>query len=228
MAKRKKRPSTSKASVASAAQSAAEKTTFATAGTLTARQQLFVNAYIIEPNATKAAIAAGYSPNGAAQAGARLLRNVQIRAALNNARVAQTARLQVSADDVLREWLRIARSDIGQILDFSGDVPRLKRPADIPEDARRAISSVKVKRYMEGAGDDAVEVEVTEFKLWDKLNALEKLARHLGLLKEQPGQTNIAADQVVIYIPDNSRQGASDASNPTAARTAEPVPAKPG
>jgi hypothetical protein len=82
---------------------------------------------------------------------------------------------------VLEEIARLAFSDIGQVLDFSGTHPRLRPACDIPEDARRALTSVKVKRYAEGRGEGAGEVEVTEIKLWDKLAALEKAGRHLGL-----------------------------------------------
>ena len=64
-------------------------------------------------------------------------------------------------------------------LDFTGDVPRLKPANMIPESARRAISGMKVKRYMEGRGEDAREVEVIEFKLWPKVEAMRRKVRML-------------------------------------------------
>jgi phage terminase small subunit len=149
---------------------------------LTPKPGLFVLEYAKDHNATQAAIRAGYSPKTARQQASRLLSNVAIQDAIQQAIAAQKARLQVEADDILREALLIARSDIGDILDFAGEQPRLRPAREIPERARRAIGSVKVRRHLEGAGDDAREVEVTEFKLWDKLGAIDKLMRHLGLL----------------------------------------------
>ena len=43
---------------------------------------------------------------------------------------------------------------------------------------------MKVKRYVEGHGEGAREVEVVEFKLWPKDAALDKLAKHLGLFRK--------------------------------------------
>lgn len=71
--------------------------------------------------------------------------------------------LEWPADDPPQPTLHV-----GEILDFTGDVPKLKPACQIPEHARRAIASVKVKRYVEGTGDKAREVEVTEFTLWNK------------------------------------------------------------
>lgn len=45
---------------------------------LTARQQKFVNEYLVSGNATKAAVAAGYSQKTAYSAGGRLLKNVEV------------------------------------------------------------------------------------------------------------------------------------------------------
>lgn len=153
---------------------------------LTDRQRRFVEEYLVTGNATEAARRAGYSGKTARQAGAENLSKPAIAAAVATAQAARSKRTQTEADDVLREWTVLAFSDIGQVLDFSDVEPRLRPACEIPEAARRAVSGVKVRRYTEGRGESAREVEVTEFKLWDKLNALEKLGKHLGLLKETP------------------------------------------
>lgn len=150
---------------------------------LTDRQERFCREYLIDGNATAAYRRAGYKD--ATSHASRLVANGSIQARLAELRAEQTKRLQIKADDILSEALLVAKSDVGDILDFSGDTPRLRVPSAIPEKARRAISAVKVRRYTEGKGDAAREVEVTEFRLWDKLSALDKLMRHLGLLKEQ-------------------------------------------
>ena len=70
---------------------------------LSLKQQAFVDAYLKEPNGTRAAVAAGYSPKTAMQAGSRLLRSVKVQEAL----LAQTKRTsavaQVDAAWVLQE-----------------------------------------------------------------------------------------------------------------------------
>jgi hypothetical protein len=87
-------------------------------------------------------------------------------------------------------------------LDFSGEEPKLKPANTIPLHARRAISSIKVRRHAEGRGDEAHEVEVRELKLWNKLAALDKLGEHLGLWGKHEGaggevNVNITAEDVL-------------------------------
>ena len=153
---------------------------------MTPKQQRFVDEYLIDLNATAAYKRAGYKSvgNSAEVSAARLLRNVQVAAAVKAAQDARSRATDVTAKQVLAEIALLAFSDIGQILDFSGTDVTLRPANEIPESARRALSSVKVKRQLEGSGDAAREVEVVEFRLWPKLEALEKMAKHLGLLKE--------------------------------------------
>lgn len=158
------------------------------------KQQRFVDEYLIDLNATQAAIRAGYSPRTAASQGERLLRNAEIRAAVTEGRRRQQERTEINADRVLKEYARLAFSDIGQVLDFDGVEPRLRPVNQIPADARRAIASVKVRRFWEGSGEDAREVEMTEFRLWEKLGALRALADHLGLDAPKKTEVNVRND----------------------------------
>ncbi len=155
---------------------------------LTDRQRAFVREYLVDLNAAAAFVRAGYkarTPHQASVNAARMMANDGIAAAVaaEQAKVALAA--GVKAADVLRELALLGFSDVGRVLDFGGDSLKLRRPADIPEAARRCLASVKVRRFTEGRGDDAREVEATEFKLWDKVAALEKLGKHLGLFKDQ-------------------------------------------
>jgi phage terminase small subunit len=155
---------------------------------LTAKQQRFVDEFLVDQNCTQAATRAGYRPDF----GRKLARKRHVKAAIEAAlaqRSAETAqratRAALEAERVLAEYELLAHSDIGDILDFTGDKVQLRPARDIPERARRAIRSMKVRRYVEGRGDDAREVEVTEFALWSKPEALARAAQHLGLLKER-------------------------------------------
>lgn len=90
------------------------------------------------------------------------------------------AAVRLNAEWVMRELGCIAFSDIGEVLDFTGPSVRLREAWRVPVHARRAIKSVKVKRYLEGRSR---EVEVVEFSFWDKVAALKTLAEAVGALK---------------------------------------------
>jgi phage terminase small subunit len=151
------------------------------------KQEAFVQEYLIDLNATAAYGRAGYKAKGnvAEAAASRLLRNVKVQVRIQEAMQARSVATGITAERVLQELALLGFSDIGQVLDFTGTDPHLRPCNTIPEVARRVLASVKVKRSMEGTGEWAKEVEVTEFKLWDKLAALEKLGKHLGMFAEK-------------------------------------------
>jgi phage terminase small subunit len=173
---------------------------------LTPMRQRFVDAYLTNPNATQAAIKAGYSEKTARSQGQRLLTNVDIKAAIDQARAVAAERARTDASRTLEEVGALAFSDVGQILDFSGPVPRLRPGDEIPEAARRAIASIKLKRYTEGTGDQAREAEVVELRLWNKLGALEKLMKHLGLLTQRVEHTGKAGKPIRVEVEDQVRR----------------------
>lgn len=76
---------------------------------LTPRQQRFVAEYLREPNATKAAVAAGYSAKTAHSAGPRLLANVGVLSAIEAGQKKQARKLNITAERVLRGLYREAR-----------------------------------------------------------------------------------------------------------------------
>lgn len=146
---------------------------------LNARQRAFVAAYLKDPNATKAAIAAGYSKNGAASKGSQLYRNVKIRAAID----AALNRVGVTSEVVLGELLRLARCDLSLAFNEDGT---LKKIHDIPEDVRRAISGWEQEELYEGADGEKFSLGRTKkVKFWDKTKALELLGKHLKLFTEK-------------------------------------------
>jgi phage terminase small subunit len=176
---------------------------------LTPKQQRFVEEYLVDLNATQAAVRAGYSAKVANREGTRLLSNAVISLAILKRQERRAARVEVSQDQVLRELALLGFSDIGEILDFTGAAPRLRDAHGIPERARRAIASIKVKRYVEGPAKDDEEpnvVEVMEFKLWPKPQALELLARHLGMLKDRatPSEGEVNVGLTIVFGADLS------------------------
>lgn len=147
------------------------------------KQQAFVREYLIDLNATQAAIRAGYSEKTARAQGARLLTDVNIAAAIAQGQADRAERVAFDADRVLLEIGRIATSDLRRAFNDDGG---LKNPSVWDDDTAAAISSVKVvTRRAPGGGDDAEVEYVTELKLWDKNSALEKAGKHLGMFREQ-------------------------------------------
>jgi len=165
---------------------------------LNARQKRFVEEYLIDLNATDAARRVGYKQPHVQ--GPRLLGNVSVAASISAAQQARSQSTGITAERVLAELDLLAHSDVGDILDFSGDEPRLKPANQIPERARRAISSVKVRRYVEGKGDAAKTVEVIEFKLWDKPAAVTKAMQHLGMLVDRHEITGKDGGSLTIKV----------------------------
>ena len=165
---------------------------------MNAKQQRFVEEYIHDLNATAAAERAGYKQPHVQ--GPRLLGNVRVAAAIAAAQQARSQATGITAERILKELECLANSDLGDILDFSGDKPKLKPANQIPERARRAIASVKIKRQIEGTGDDAREVEVIEFKLWDKPGSITKAMQHLGMLIEKHEHSGKDGGPITVKI----------------------------
>lgn len=163
------------------------------------RQRLFVAEYLKDLNATQAAIRAGYSGKTAVVQGPRLLGNVRIATAIAEAMDARAARIEVKADDVLRELLLIARSDIGQAFDTSG---KLKALHEIPEDTRRAISGIETDELFEhtGDGERAQTGWVRKVKFWDKVKGLELLGKHLKLWTDKVEATGPEGRAFTIQV----------------------------
>src|SRR5271154_6491700 len=80
-------------------------------GGVTRRFELFVAEYLIDLNATRAAIAVGYSPKTAGQQGSRLLKNVKVFTEIAAKTKERTARLEITADNVWHELAKLAFFD---------------------------------------------------------------------------------------------------------------------
>lgn len=144
---------------------------------MTAKQRRFCDEYLIDLNATQAAIRAGYSPKTANEQGARLLANVSVQEAIAKAMAERSKRTGISQDRVIQELARIAFVNPQNVI--NPEDASVKE--DATEDDLACIQSVKVKT-MDGAKGKSVEREV---RLNDKMKALELLGKHLGMFKDK-------------------------------------------
>lgn len=151
---------------------------------LSAKQARFVEEYLLDLNATQAAIRAGYSRKTAEQQGPRLLGNVGVAAAIAAAQAARSKRTEITQDRVLAELAKIGFSDLRKTMTKGGS---LMDPQAWDDETAGAIAAIEVVTRPSGDVDEdgnrAVE-HVHKIKAWDKLSALEKLGKHLGMFKD--------------------------------------------
>lgn len=158
---------------------------------LTAKQQRFVEEYLIDLNATQAAIRAGYSVKRASEIGYQLLQKTTVKNAIDKAMAERSRRTGITQDRVLRELAKIAFVNATDIINM--DDATIKGDANREDTA--AIASVKVKTIPSEDGD-IVEREV---KICDKLKALELLGKHLGMFNDK---LNVNAEMAVKIVDD--------------------------
>lgn len=145
---------------------------------LTAKQQLFVDEYLIDLNATQAYIRAGYKNYDSAGVEAnKTLNNPKIRQAVDEAIAERSRRTGINQDRVIQELARIAFVNPQNVINTEDGSVR----GDASEDDLVCIQSVKVKT-MNGEKGYSEEREV---RLNDKMKALELLGKHLGMFKEK-------------------------------------------
>nr|DAP92551.1 MAG TPA: Terminase small subunit [Caudoviricetes sp.] len=164
---------------------------------LTAKQQRFCDEYLIDLNATQAAIRAGYSKKTANEQGARLLVNVSIQKKIFELQKEREKRTEITQDSVLHELALIAfakASDYARVvekdamvevdgnmvpvLDEDGNQVKYRTVEpiltdELTEDQKKAIAVIK-------KGRDGFEI-----KPYSKIQALELLGKHLGMFTEK-------------------------------------------
>lgn len=152
---------------------------------MTQKQKRFIEEYLIDLNATQAAIRAGYSPDTAQQTGSENLSKPVIRAQIDRAMAERSKRTGVNAERVIQELAKIAFVNAAEVIDPK--TATVKEDA-LPEDTA-AIQSVKVKTF----GEDGLEREI---KMADKIKALELLGKHLGMFQNNVNVTLGTSDKL--------------------------------
>ena len=153
---------------------------------ITAKQQRFVDEYLVDLNATQAATRAGYSTRTANEQGARLLANVSVRSALTAAMQAREKRTHITQDRVLQELARIAFFDIRRLYREDGT---LKNPGELDDEAAAVLAGVDVVEQQTVSVEDGEITRTPTFtkkaKVFDKGTALTLAMRHLGMLQDK-------------------------------------------
>jgi phage terminase small subunit len=165
--------------------------------TLSPKQLAFVAEYLVDLNATQAAIRAGYSRTRADMQGYENLRKPEIAAAIQAGQRAQLAAAGVSKARLLQELGRIALS---QVADYFDPVTKdAKHPADLSPDAGAALAGFEVLIKNAAAGDGVTDT-IHKFKLWDKVKAIELYMKHYGMLIEKVEITDAGVEARVARL----------------------------
>lgn len=182
---------------------------------ITPNQRRFIEEYVLDRNATQAYLRAfgssEYMPTYATakSESSKLLTDPNLSAEIEARAQAHARVCGISAQRVLRELARIAFADMEDVFEADMETGQpIPRPwASIPVNARRAIRSVKVKRWKarSPSRDGTQEFEEVEIQFHDKLAALDKLFVHLGLGKSNDA---IASLMSLLQAGDGTEKGA--------------------
>lgn len=160
--------------------------------TLTAKQATFVQEYLIDLNATQAAIRAGYSSKTAGAVGFENLQKPEIASAIAAAQQKRSERTGITQDRVLQELARIAFFDLRKLYREDGS---LKAMHELDDDAAAVLAGVDVVEMAGGVkmgGEEGlahVAMYTKKTKIPDKVAALGLAMRHLGMLKDKVEHT---------------------------------------
>lgn len=155
---------------------------------LTPKQARFVEEYLVDANATQAAIRAGYSKRTAKVIGSQNLSKVNIAAEVAKGRAARSVRTQVTADDVVQQLRHIAWAKLGNVAKWDTDSLELTPSDQLPPAESVAVQSVEMGPYG------------PKIKLESRAVALRMLGEHTGLF--EAGQQQAQMIQVNIVVDD--------------------------
>jgi phage terminase small subunit len=160
---------------------------------LNPKQEAFCNAYMLTFNGSKAAVTAGYSPSTAAATASRMLTKSNIIEALAERREIANQVAGVTQERVIKELARIGFADIRGVIDDDGG---MRQPSEWSDATAATVSSVEIS----SAGD---MVTLHKIRTYDKIQALDKLGKHLGLFgedKDKSAPINIQFNRMALGV----------------------------
>lgn len=143
---------------------------------LNPRQRAFVAEYLLDLNATQAAIRAGYSPETAGPGAAQVLNNTKVAEAIAVGKAQRLATVNIKAETILSEIDALARSNVSHYV--ISDEGQVTLAEGAPRNAMSAVASIKRKTRVDKDGSVTYDVEL---KLWDKPGSLKLMGKHTGI-----------------------------------------------
>ena len=160
---------------------------------LTPKQQRFVEEYLIDLNATQAAIRAGYSEKTAKEIGSENLTKPNIAKAIQEAQNKRQEQTQIDAAYILRRLVEIDQMDV---LDIMDDQMKIRPVNEWPKIWRQYISNIETISMDDGEG------WLKKIKWPDKVKNLELLGKHVsvGAFKDKIEHTGPNGGDINVTI----------------------------
>lgn len=170
---------------------------------LTDKQIFFCREYLIDLNATQAAIRAGYSQETAGSIGSENLTKPEIQDYIQDLKEKRSKRLEITSDKVLIELGKIAFSDLRKVYGVDGQLLPIQSIDDDTAGAISALKSYEEKVTPPDSDEQIIQITNREVKLHDKIRALEMIGKHIGFFEKdnvQQAQAIISALPLKIEI----------------------------
>ncbi len=165
---------------------------------LTNKQKRFVEEYLIDLNASQAAIRAGYSKKTAGEIGYENLKKPELQAAIQTAIKKRSERTEITAVKVLIELALVGFANAEDYFEWSNSGITIKDSAKLTPEQRAVVGEVSETVIQHGGSK--------RIKLHDKLKALEMIGRHLAMFTDKHQFTDGSVG--VIALPENKPVGA--------------------
>lgn len=146
--------------------------------TMKPKQQRFVDEYLIDLNATQAAIRAGYSQKTAGQIGDELLKNPNVRAAVDVALAERSAATRIDATWVLKRLAEEASADVADLYAEDGSILPVNK---WPKIWRQGLVQGIKSREIRGPNGEATGDHIVELRLSDRVKRIELIGKHIGV-----------------------------------------------
>jgi translation elongation factor EF-G len=127
-----------------------------------------------------------------------LLKDGKVSVRIEELKQKRAQKLDISENRLLAEIAAIAFSDVGELADEQGGFKGLK---SLSPAMRRAIKSVRFKRYVEGKGEEAQQVEIIQVDMHPKLPALERICEIKGITAPKGTEKPVA---VTVNVTGNA------------------------
>lgn len=169
---------------------------------ITKKQQKFVDEYLLDLNATQAAIRSGYSEKSASRIAIELLNKTHVAEAIQKAQSKRQKRTQVTSDYVLSRLVEIDQLDVLDIV--NEEMSGFKPLSQWPKSWRTTITGIDVQEFFD-YGEEGKELAglVKKIKWPDKVKNLELIGKHIDIQAwRERKKVDVEDGQVVINIID--------------------------
>ncbi len=159
------------------------------------RWAAFVLEYVKEFSIKNAAVAANYTYDSARH----VLGRKEVRKAINFLVEDAGRTTNVTPEVTLKELSIAAFFDPSSLFDGDGQLLKI---SELPPEVTKAISSIDVVTKLD---DDGVSVSIAKIRFVDKLGALNTIARHLNMFKEENKSSIVALSDILNQIDGSSK-----------------------